>query len=65
MTVKVTLPGGGSDEYMRFSDVYVKHNNGTLEVLRVGASQAHSYARGEWTDVDGDQKRTKRRGFWG
>jgi hypothetical protein len=30
------------------------------------ASQAGSpYASGEWTDVKGDGKRVKRRGFWG
>lgn len=67
MTVKVTLPGGGKDKYLRFGDVYVKHNDGdgTVNVFRVGARQAYSHACGEWTDVEGDQKRTKRRGFWG
>jgi hypothetical protein len=65
MTVKVTLRGGGSDKYMRFGDVYVKHNDGTLDVLRVGAKQAYSYASGEWTEVDGDRKSIKRHGFWG
>ena len=64
MTVEVTLPGGGSDRYMRFGDVYVKHNDGTLDVFRVGAKQAYSYASGEWTGVAGDRKRIKRRGFW-
>lgn len=65
MTVKVTLPGGRSDEYMRSGDAYVKHNDGTLEVFRVGAERAYSYASGEWTDVEGDRKTAKRRGFWG
>lgn len=60
MTVKVTLPDGGSDKYMRFGDVYVKHNDGTLEVFRGGARQAYSYASGEWTAVEGDRKRIKR-----
>lgn len=65
MTVKVTLPGEGKDKYLRFGDVYVKHNDGRLDVCRVGAKPAYSYACGEWTDVEGDQKRVKRRGFWG
>jgi hypothetical protein len=64
MTVKVTLPDGGSDKYMRFGDAYVKHNDGRLDVIRNGAKQPHSYASGEWTEVEGDQKRFKKR-FWG
>ena len=65
MTVRVTLRGGGSDKYMRFGDVYLKHNDGTLDVFRVGAKDAYSYACGEWTDVEGDRKRIKGRRFWG
>src|SRR4029078_1887896 len=42
MTVTVTLPDGGTDAYMRSGDAYVKHNDGTLDVLRVGAHQPHS-----------------------
>lgn len=64
MTVSVTLPDGGTDKYMRSGDVYVKHNDGTLDVVRTGAKGAVSYASGEWTDVQGDQKRFKKR-FWG
>jgi hypothetical protein len=56
MTGEVTLPGG-SDRYMLFGDVYAKHNDGTLDVFRVGAEEAYSYACGEWTDVEGDRKR--------
>ena len=65
MTVTVTLPDDGTDKYMRFGDVYVEHNDGGLDVYRGGAKQTHSYASGEWTDVEGDQKRFKRRGCWG
>jgi hypothetical protein len=65
MTVTVTLPDGRTDKNMRFGDVYVEHNDGTLDVFRGGAKQTHSYASGEWTDVECDQKRFKRRGFWG
>jgi hypothetical protein len=65
MTVQVTLPGGATDEYMRFGDSYIKHSDGTLDVLRVGAKTAHNYAAGEWTDVAGDQKTTAKRRLFG
>jgi hypothetical protein len=64
MTVKVTLRNGGTDNYMRFGDAYVKHHDGTLDVVRTGARRPFNYASGEWTDVEGDQKRFKKR-FWG
>ena len=63
MTVSVTRNDGGTDEYMRFGDAYIKHNDGTLDVFRGGARQPFSYASDEWSDVDGDQKRSKGR-FW-
>jgi hypothetical protein len=49
---------------MRSGDAYVKHHDGALDVIRTGAKRACSYASGEWTDVEGDQKRFKKR-FWG
>ena len=39
MTVTVTLPDGGTDKYMRFGDAYVKHNDGTLDIIRGGAKR--------------------------
>ncbi|OBF33829.1 hypothetical protein A5724_01460 [Mycobacterium sp. ACS1612] len=63
MTVKVTLAGGGTDQFMRFGDVYIKHHDGSLDVLRTGVRQPYSYAAGQWTDVEGDQKRFKTK-FW-
>jgi hypothetical protein len=63
VTVTVTLPDGTADKYMRFGDVYVKHHDGSLHVLRGGAKQPYSYAKGAWTDVDGDQKDWKK-GFF-
>jgi len=63
MTVKVTLPDGETDQYMRFGDAYVKHHDGTLDVIRTGAKHPHSYAPGDWTDVEGTKKRSKTR-FW-
>ena len=47
---------------MRFGDAYIKHNDGTLDVFRGGA-KPFSYASGEWSDVEGDQKRSNSR-FW-
>jgi len=57
----VTLRDDGTDEYMRFGDAYVKHNDGTLDVVRTGAKLPYSYASGAWTDVEGDQKGFKKR----
>jgi hypothetical protein len=65
MTVMVTLANGETDKYMRSGDAYVKRNDGTLDVHRGGAKQSYSYAASEWTDVEGDEKRFKRRGFRG
>jgi hypothetical protein len=45
MTVSVTLQDGATDKYMRFGDAYVKHNDGSLDVVPCGAQQPHSYAR--------------------
>lgn len=64
MTVFVSLTGGGTDNYMRSGDAYVKRTDGTLDVVRTGAKSRFSYASGEWTDVTGDEKRSKRRRFW-
>jgi hypothetical protein len=61
MTVKVMLPDGGTDQYMRFGDGYVEHHDGTLDFVRSGAKRPYSYASGEWTDVEGDQKEFKKR----
>jgi hypothetical protein len=45
---------------MRFGDAYVKNHDGTLDVVRTGAKHPFSYASGEWTDVEGDQRRFKK-----
>jgi hypothetical protein len=65
MTVTVTLRDGATEKYMRTGDAYVKHNDGTLDVIRSGARQPHSYEAGMWTDVEGNEKRSKRSRFWG
>ena len=65
MTVSVTLPDGSTDEYMRFGDAYVKRDDGRLDVVRGGAKHAHSYALGDWADVEGDEKNWKKGRFWG
>jgi hypothetical protein len=54
MTVTVTLQDGATDKYMRFRDEYVKHNDGTLDVIRDGAKRPYHYAPGAWTDVKGN-----------
>lgn len=64
MTVTVTLPDGHVDQYMRFGDSYVKHHDGSLDVVRTGAREPHSYAAGDWSGVDGDEKRWSKRSFW-
>jgi hypothetical protein len=64
MTVTVTLRDGASDTYMRFGDAYVKHSDGTLDVIRSGVKRPYNYAPGEWTDVLSDEKRWKRGRFW-
>jgi hypothetical protein len=65
MTVTVTLQDGDADKYMRFGDTYIKHNDGTLDVVRDGAKEPHSYAPGAWSNVQGDEKQLKRSGFRG
>jgi hypothetical protein len=64
MTVTVRLPDGGVDEYMRFGDAYVRNTDGTLEVIRTGSKVPHSYSAGEWTDVEGDERKHRKAGFW-
>ena len=61
MTVSVTRRDGGTDKYMRFGDAYTKHHDGSHDVFRGGARTPFSYACGEWSDVEGDQRRSKGR----
>jgi hypothetical protein len=63
MTVTVILAGGDTDKYMRFGDTYVKQIDGTLDVCRTGAKTL-TYSPGEWANVEGDQRRSGRRGFF-
>ena len=77
MTVTVRLPGGGADEYMRSrvaaadsssddrsGDAYVKNSDGTLDVIRTGSKVPHNYPPGKWIDVEGDQRKHGKPGFW-
>ena len=48
MTVTVTRQDGDTDKYMRFGDTYVKHDDGTLDVIRDGSDEPHSYGPGAW-----------------
>lgn len=64
MTVSVTLSDGRVEQYMRFGDAYVEHDNGRLDVVRTGAGRPFSYGAGEWAAVEGDQKKWNKRKFW-
>ncbi|MDG4663667.1 hypothetical protein [Mycobacterium sp. 236(2023)] len=64
MTVVVNLPNGRVDEYMRFGDAYVKHDDGTLDVVRTGVKHPYTYAAGDWSRVEGDEKRWTKGRFW-
>jgi hypothetical protein len=65
MTVTVTLQDGATDRYMRFGDEYVKHNDGTLDVIHDGAKRPYSYAPGAWSDVKGQRKAIEEKPFLG
>ncbi|GAA1647499.1 hypothetical protein MMUR_35400 [Mycolicibacterium murale] len=60
MTVLVTRSDGGTDEFARYGDRYVKLGDGSLEINRVGAQQPTRYPAGDWTTVSGDEKRSHR-----
>ncbi len=60
MTVTVTRTDGVADRYMRFGDAYIKHADGTLDVVRNGAKRSYHYESGAWTDVVGDEKSWKK-----
>lgn len=44
--------------------VTVTLSDGSLDVMRGGARQPFSYAPGVWVDVEGDEKKWNKRGFW-
>ncbi|GAA2432353.1 hypothetical protein [Mycolicibacterium llatzerense] len=63
MTVRVTCDGGAIDEFSRFADRYIKHDDGSLEIVRLGAPKTTSYDAGCWTEVTGDEHQTRRARF--
>jgi hypothetical protein len=63
MTVHVTRDGGAIDEFARFADRYIKHTDGSLEIVRSGSAQTNKYRPGFWVDVTGDEKQTRRAFF--
>jgi hypothetical protein len=65
MTVTVTLQGGATDRYMRFGDEYVKHNDGTLDVIRDGAKRAISLRAGRVGRREGQRKAIEEKPFLG
>jgi hypothetical protein len=60
----VTLTYGGTVEYTRSADTYIKRNDGTLDIFHGGAKRSQSYASGQWADVHGNEK-SARRSFLG
>ena len=63
MTVSVWLGNGMTDEFTRFGDRFIKHSDGSLEVIRAGTAPRQSYPAGSWTDVSGDGPQERRRFF--
>lgn len=60
----VTLPGGGTNEYLRYGDSFHKLADGSLEVIRTGVKEHLRYAAGSWADVEGDERTWKKRLAW-
>lgn len=54
MTVNVTRDDGATDAFARCDDHYIKHNDGSLEVVRGGTAPPQTYPPGGWTAVSGD-----------
>lgn len=65
MTVTASLPNGKTDKYMRSDDAYIKHGDGTLDIVRSGAQHTRRLAAEEWADVEGDESRWKKGRFRG
>ena len=57
MTVTVTLPTATPTSTCGLVTDYVKHQDGSLDVVRGGARQPLSYAAGDWTEVEGNQSK--------
>lgn len=64
MAVSVTCSDGHVDEYYRYGDTFFKHDDGSLDVIRVGAKKHFNYPSRQWTGVEGDERKHKVRGFW-
>ena len=63
MTVSVLIDNGVTDEFTGFDDHFIKHSDGSLEVVRAGTAPPQSYPAGSWIDVGGDGTRERRRFF--
>jgi hypothetical protein len=51
----MTLPNGATDKYMRFHDAYIKHSDGTLDVVRGGRQTVVRLRVGAVDRVEGDE----------
>ena len=63
MTVIVTLQDGDTDQYMRYRDTYIKHYDGTLDVVRDGAKSHIATSRVYGPTYKATKKRLKRSRF--
>ena len=60
MTVHVTRKDGVVQDFTRSADHYIKHADGSLEVIRGGTAPPARYPVGGWAAVDGDGDRETR-----
>jgi|LakMenEpi03Aug12_release.lakeMendotaPanAssembly.Ray.scaffolds.fasta_scaffold896466_2 hypothetical protein len=60
MTVHVTRNDGVVQDFTRSADHYIKHVDGSLEVIRGGTAPPAKYPVGGWTAVDGDGEQESR-----
>lgn len=59
MTVNVTRNNGLTDVFARSADHYIKHTDGSLEVVRGGTAPPKMYGPGGWIAVSGDGTRER------
>lgn len=60
MTVQVTRKDGVVQDFARFADRYIKHVDGSLEVIRGGTAPPARYPAGSWITVRGDHEKDTR-----
>lgn len=63
MTVHVTRADGVTQDFTRSADEYVKHSDGSLEIIRGGTAPPQWFPVGRWIAVTGDRTRRRRNRF--